>query len=348
MSVVLVDWLGRGGIAQTTEAWAIELRRLGAEVFVVTRPGRDLLNSVESGAEVASDRLGRVGAHRSVVASAASLIKSERPAGVIIQNYVIPMLERPVLAAAESVGADVIIVVHDHQMHTWRAGTRAGLRESLRRATLIVAHSAFVGDRVSSFAGRDVLVIPHPRVVGALAEPDAEPILAPGRPGDRLALHFGIVNRQYKGADVVVEMARLGLAGWRFACVGVGAPSGTRNLTSVARFLSEGELAAAVAASDVTLLPYRRASQSGAVSFAQSSGSVPIASAVGGIPEQIRHRESGLLVPPGATAAEWIGILAELDEQDLERMKLAGRDWVDQCHRHFTTSVGTIYARCAT
>jgi hypothetical protein len=28
-SVLLVDWLGRGGIAQTTEAWAIE--RSGSE-----------------------------------------------------------------------------------------------------------------------------------------------------------------------------------------------------------------------------------------------------------------------------------------------------------------------------
>ncbi len=37
LSVVLVDWLGRGGIAQTSEAWVDELDASGHDVCVVTR-----------------------------------------------------------------------------------------------------------------------------------------------------------------------------------------------------------------------------------------------------------------------------------------------------------------------
>ncbi len=36
-SVLMIDWLGRGGIAQCTEAWAIELGGAGHAVTVVTR-----------------------------------------------------------------------------------------------------------------------------------------------------------------------------------------------------------------------------------------------------------------------------------------------------------------------
>jgi len=42
MSVVVVDWLGRGGIAQTTPAWTRALTDAGHEVVVVTRGGREL------------------------------------------------------------------------------------------------------------------------------------------------------------------------------------------------------------------------------------------------------------------------------------------------------------------
>ena len=38
MSVVIVDWLGRGGIAQTTEAWVLELAGRNVDAVAVTRP----------------------------------------------------------------------------------------------------------------------------------------------------------------------------------------------------------------------------------------------------------------------------------------------------------------------
>lgn len=343
MSVVLVDWLGRGGIAQCSQVWAAELRGLGAEVVVVTRPGRDLQNTFDSTSVTPPGGHGRLGAHRRLIARAALVIRRERPDVVVIQNYLIPVLEHQVVAVAEEVGAEIVIVVHDHRMHTWRAGTHVGLRRSLRRASILVAHSCFVADRVSSFAGREVVVIPHPRVVGALPTAESDELLSPGTPGDRLALHFGIVHRTYKGTDTVVEMASQGLPGWRFACVGAGAPQASANLATVARFLTEGELATVVAASDATLLPYRHASQSGAVVLAQSLGSVPIASAVGGIPEQIRHGETGLLVRSAAPASEWLDLLRELDGSDLQRMSAAGSAWVNESHGRFIVALRGIY-----
>ena len=95
MSVLMVDWLGRGGIAQTTEAWALELAKGGTEVLVATRPGRELAAG-QCHVLAAPERRGRVAGHRAVVDHAARIIRERRPEVVVIQNYVVPPLEGPV------------------------------------------------------------------------------------------------------------------------------------------------------------------------------------------------------------------------------------------------------------
>lgn len=341
--VLIVDWLGRGGIAQTTEAWALELMASGHAVTVVSRPGRELagdgydLLTAEAGAP------GGVRAHRAVARAAAGAVRRLRPAVVVVQGSIVPLLERPVLGAAAAVGARRVMVVHNDRPHSPLSGTGLGYDRLLGDADTVVAHTRFVADRIGDRVRAPVQVIPLPVQIGMLRLPPvASPVPASAGPA-RLALHFGVVARRYKGGDVVSGLASDPPAGWRVAAVGRGA-SGIAGATSVDRFVDASELVAAVAGSAATVLPYRRATQSGAVVLAQASGSVPVASAVGGLPEQIVDGRTGILLPAGASVATWRSALAGLHDDDLQAMATAGREAAWAAHDEFTERVNDLVA----
>ncbi len=340
MSVVLVDWLGRGGIAQTSEAWVDELNASGHEVCVVTRANREL-----GDAERASDhvdvveatRPGAIAAHRAVVAAAAATVRERHPSCVVVQNYVVPRLEEPLHRAARDVGARVIVVVHDERPHSIRSGTEIGLHGLLRRADVLVAHTGFVGDAVARGARRSVVQIPHPMQVGMLARSGGVTALTPG--DDLLGLHFGTLRRRYKGSDVVAQLAGR-VPGWTFGAVGNGAPTSRPGLEAAPGWIASEDLVATVAVADAAILPYRRASQSGAIVLAQALGVVPVATAVGGVPEQIDHDRDGVLVPRGATRDLWRAALQDLaDDEHRKELSIAGRARVEAAHEQFARAV---------
>jgi glycosyltransferase involved in cell wall biosynthesis len=314
----LVDWLGRGGIAQTSEAWMREARRLGLDVTVATRPGRELR------ADVAPERARHaILEHRELAHVAAGAIRDRRPELVVIQNYVLPWLEVPVYRAARAVGARVAVVVHDHRMHTSAAGTHHGLTGLLRGADDVLAHSHFVADRLSRRIDRSVTVIDIPQSLGMLDH--AHPF-DHHRPA--VAVHFGVLKRKYKGTDLVRALAAAGVEGWDIAAIGGGG------------YTPSPDLVAAVERSGATLLPYRIATQSGAVVLAQSLGSIPIASAVGGIPEQIIDGVTGILVAPGASIEAWRRSLLRLADADRRRELAAnGRAATAAAHDRFVQSL---------
>jgi len=334
----MVDWLGRGGIAQCTDAWATECGGAGHDVTIVTRPGRELTDGPVAVVE-APGRRGRIGAHRAVVRTAVERIRDERPDVVVVHNYVLPPLEAPVHDAAHAVGARLVVVVHDHRLHTLRAGTRAGLRVQLGRADTVLAHTRYVADGVREYSGRsDVMVVPVPALTGMLRHEPIAPLL-PTEPHHWVG-HFGVLKRRYKGGGIVEALARRGMAGWGFLAVGVGAPRDVPGLHSRAGYVPAAELLGAVAATDATLAPYDHATQSGVVVLAHLLGSVPVASAVGGIPEQIDDGVDGILIEAGAPRSAWRDALVRLADDDTRKeMALAGatRAWSD--HEQFVAGV---------
>lgn len=342
MTILLVDWLGRGGIAQVTEAWAIELAAGGLKTVVVTRPGRELGQGTVAVHPVAARR-NRFLAHAGLVRATIEVIHEQRPETVVLQNHLIPPLEAAVDRAARQAGSRVVRVVHDHRLHTWRAGTQLGLGKLLRRADLVLAHSHYVGDRVAAQIGRAVEVLPLPIQVGVLAHERG--LVAPDLVGaGPLALHFGVVRREYKGAETIIGLAAAGVNGWRIGVVGIGAPVGP-GLATVAGYVAPGVLAAAVNASAACLLPYRFATQSGAIVLAQALGSVPIATAVGGLVEQIEDGRTGLLLPPDAPLSAWRQALERLSDEP-ERRTLAAEAAVHawEQHRRFSQRIQAIVA----
>jgi glycosyltransferase involved in cell wall biosynthesis len=342
MSTLVVDWLGRGGIAQTSAAWIIELAQHGHDVTLVTRGDRELEETagIVGCPTVTAGGRTSVTAHRAVATAAARTILDRRPECVVVQNYVIPALELPVHRAARAVGARLVFVVHDDRLHSRLAGSHAGLRSLMRRSDELVAHTHWAARGIRARAGRPVRVIALPVQLGMVRAGDAAASVVPrGRGTELVAVHFGVLRRSYKGTDLVTTLAG-SVDGWTFRAFGVGAPAARPGLTSVARYLTADELVGLVGASDAALLPYRRATQSGAVVLAQVLGVVPVASAVGGIPEQVSDVEDGLLVTPGAGVDAWRDALAHLrDDSERKRMASAGRDRAWRNHDRFVTSI---------
>jgi len=336
VTVLLVDWLGRGGIAQMTETWAIELQSAGVEAAIVTRPGRELGDGSVSVRHV-PDRRNRLLAHATLVRAAVQAVHELRPTAVVLQNHLIPPMEAAVDRAARRTGAAVVRVVHDHRLHSRWAGTQIGVRGLLQRAEIVLAHTHFVGDLVAAEIGRHVEVIPLPVQVGVLAH-GVRPVPEALRGSGNLALHFGVVHRGYKGTSVIVELAERGVPGWRLGVLGAGAPTGP-GLATVPGFVAPGVLVAAVRAAAASLLPYRFATQSGAVVLAQALGSVPIATAVGGLPEQIEDGKTGILLPAEADLSGWQEALARLDGTTRCRLAERAIEHVWAAHRRFSRRV---------
>jgi len=336
MSVLLVDWLGRGGIAQCTWAWAESLRRSGRAVTVVTRPDRELRSSDGIDVVTAGSARQAIVAHLQLVHAARRAILERRPTTVVIQNFVLAPAELAVSDAAHRTGAHLVHVVHDHRLHTRAAGTSLGLRRSLARADALVAHTEFVAAHVRALARRSVDVVPLPMQSG-MFDPDHVVPDPAGPPW--VALHFGVLHRSYKGADTFSDLAASGLADWCFRAVGAGA-SPTADVEAVTGFVEPHALVEEVDRARATVLPYRLASQSGAVVLSQARRSVPIASAIGGIPEQIDHGVDGLLLPADAGLDAWRGALQRLeDRSEWDRMASAGRHRVVHAFARFRSFV---------
>jgi len=334
MSVVIVDWLGRAGITQSTRTWLEVCRARGHATTVVTRGNRELRgDGVRAPAEGPHPLL----THRRLAVLAARTIDELEPDVVIVQNYVVPAIERPLDRALARSRARSIVVMHDHLHHSRLAGSRAGLHPRLRDAGAVVAHSEFVAERVAATSGRpDVVVVPLPAPhVGPLGANR----IPPGE--GRTAIGFGVVKRGYKGADVIRSLAGRGVPGWRFAIAGVGARAGSSHVLSVPGYLDGGDLAATVAGADSALMPYRFATQSGAIAFAQSVGTVPVATAVGGLVEQIDSGRDGILVPPDAGFDAWREAL-EVVATDGPTLAANGRSRVARLDAEFRGVAGAL------
>jgi glycosyltransferase involved in cell wall biosynthesis len=158
---------------------------------------------------------------------------------------------------------------------------------------------------------------------------------------DQTALLFGIVRRRYKGTDVLQALGAEGVPGWRFAIVGVGAPTDQTGVVGVPGFIPSVDLVATVAGARAVVVPYRTASQSATVVLAQALGAIPVASAVGGIPDQITDGIDGILIPPGAPTAAWSNALQTIGNGG-NSMRSAAAERVRRGDREFRDLVGAL------
>ena len=222
-------------------------------------------------------------------------------------------------------------------------GTRARAfaleRRALRRVDLAVFPTKWAADSARRLAG-----IPAERIVIApfganIGEPPARDAILRPRAGGPLRLLFCAVEWERKGGDIAVEAAA-----WlakhavdaELTILGVTPPSGTplpanvrvipyldKNKPEDARRFRE-----VFAEADLFLMPTRAECYGLVFCEAAAYGTPSLATDTGGVPEVVRHGDTGLLLPPTAGGAEYGRLIAELsaDPGRLAAMRLAARD----------------------
>ncbi len=215
-------------------------------------------------------------------------------------------------------GVPVAVVAHDAEVHP---GDRFHLalylqRQILRRVEGVVALTEFVARKVASkvdLAGKLNATIPLPAFDYSELHLPAPSLPAAERDRPLRLLLAGRLKR-YKGLELLASTLRL-LGGSPVSLRLAGAVQNRDELAALAAFpgieldlgwQSDRALIAHIDWADATILPYIEASQSGIAPLSFSRARPVIATPVGGLPEQIRHDETGFIsksVSPQALAA---------------------------------------------
>ena len=216
-------------------------------------------------------------------------------------------------------GVRVVVMLHDAELHP---GDRFHLMVRLQRQLIgmsdgVITLTDFVAEQLKkrvSLAGKVQATIPHVAFVFADLDlpPPQLPEPAPNRP---LRLLMAGRLKRYKGLQLLADALRLMGPAPSLSVRVVGAVQDESDIAALASlpgvefdpgWKSDRELIAHLDWADVAVLPYVEASQSGVAPMSFKRGRAVIATPVGGLPEQIRHGETGLLteaVSPEALAA---------------------------------------------
>ncbi|ALK09737.1 glycosyltransferase family 4 protein [Blastochloris viridis] len=218
---------------------------------------------------------------------------------VLMSHMWTPFLAGMVRAA----GATYTVVVHDADSHPGdaKAVVTDWLLRDARRASHVVTLSKHVARRLVARG------IAPPDAITTLAHPtfnyQPKAMAAPAVAGFGF-LFFGRIAR-YKGLDLFVaaaELLRQRGAKFRIGVVGEGnlEPYRERLVALGAeidnRWVGDDEIPSILARYDAAVLSHLEASQSGVAVAAFNCGLPVIATAVGGLMEQVRHEETGLVV----------------------------------------------------
>ncbi len=215
-----------------------------------------------------------------------------------------------------------VFICHNVMEHepTWIKS--AVSRRVLNCADFFITHSQWDRDNLERWLGPSragaIRVSPHP-AYEHLNQPvlsKAEAKVALGIHAERVVLFFGFI-REYKGLRYLIESlplvrakldVHLLIAGevWGDAkpyhelisCLGM-----TASVTLVERYIPNEEVARYFAASDLVVIPYVSATQSGIVQLAYGFDKPVVVSRVGGLPEVVEEGVTGYLVPPKDSAS---------------------------------------------
>ncbi|MFT4704012.1 MAG: D-inositol-3-phosphate glycosyltransferase [Bradymonadia bacterium] len=323
----------RGGIAHYTARLSQQVQADGHDLLAVNL-SRQYPSSLFPGTtqEDASERTFDVDAQRWLdTMNPASWLKTARrihhwdPDWVIVQwwhPYFAPSFGA-VMGLLRGAGRRVALVCHNVEPHESSPVDRVLLKVAYAAPQRFLVHANTQADAMRIYRpGADIVVNPHPvydqfghdPLESDESEDDGSPSPAAARQrlglnGERWILFFGLV-RPYKGLDLLLQAmpeihertgARLLVAG---ECYGEEAPyhALAEGLGDAVRFefryVANEEVPDLMAASDVVVLPYRHATQSGVAQAAFGCGRAVISTRVGGIPDVVRHEETGLLVDP--------------------------------------------------
>ncbi len=255
----------------------------------------------------------------------------------------------PILRAMHVIAPRMKSIVCTHGVEVWEP-LPSVRRNSLRRATLVLAPSRATADFVSSVQG---VAAERVRVLPWGLDPDFETKMAgsttgkppDGFPGGRVVLTVGrwLATERYKGMDTLIMALPKLLLHWpdlQLVLVGAGddrewleaiaRESGVRRHVHFLSNLSYRELSACYAAAEVFALPSRGEGFGFVYLEAMARGKPVIGGAHGGAPEVISDGETGYLVQHGDPVQLATSIDALLGNPELaKQMGARGRARVE-------------------
>jgi glycosyltransferase involved in cell wall biosynthesis len=237
-----------------------------------------------------------------------------------------------------------VAVVHNPADHDAGSFRRMAARSVLGQCKALFTHAASLERQLAeTFPGVVSSSYPFPTTpLGSLPDRSAAKTELDLPPGRRMALSLGLI-RPYKGVDLLLDAVAKLPASSNWFVVVAGEPWGgsegalrqqvrelglEKRVRLDLRWVPEHEVPRLLAAADLVVLPYRSGSQSAVAPMALAAGVPVLSTAVGGLPEIVRHGVDGWLVEPGSVDA-LTTVLADLDGPMLKRLAdgaVEGRD----------------------
>ena len=330
----------RGGISQFNAELTRRLREMGVSATILayrrtypvfSRAGRQGIDPSARQEDVPSDsRL--VPWLPWTWAGAAATIRRERPDVVVFQWWhpITALSCWYVARRARRSGARVVFVCHNAWPHEGFPLAQGLTRLALRTAHSLVALSDSVASELRSLLPKmAVSVVPHPPVSVLEPTPDLSPNpwrdRIDARPDAKIVLFFGNV-RPYKGLRDLIDAfpsvtastdAVLVVAGTffepiedyrsRIGDLGIG-----DSVRLFDEYVPNEEVAPLFELSDLVVLPYRSASQSGVIPLAATLGKPVVSTKVGALPDALADADTA--VPPEDPDALGAAIVRALHE----------------------------------
>jgi glycosyltransferase involved in cell wall biosynthesis len=330
--LLVVDSLEVGGAERQVVDLALALGRGGHEVTVACSKAGDLSGALEEAGIPVRALLDRLAKRRLSPAYAwrlRRLLRRERFDLVHAHIYA-----SVVAAAIATLETDVPLVITEHTEATWQTWrARWVSRWVYRRVERIIAVSSPIRRRLIERDGVHpdlITIVPNAVAPPPELPPDpplpTEPLPAEPRPLvgaiARLQPEKGVANFLKAAAHVAPLFPET-----HFVIAGDGPLR--QDLIALAENLGLGDrvhflgfrsdASALMRSLDVLVVPSLTEGSPLVTLEAMAAGTPVVASAVGGIPDQVRHDREGLLVPPGDTGAMGDAILALLRAPDRAR-----------------------------
>jgi glycosyltransferase involved in cell wall biosynthesis len=215
-----------------------------------------------------------------------------------------------------------VFICHNVMEHEPSWIKSAVSRHVLNCADFFITHSQWDRDNLARWLGPSragaIRVSPHPTYEHlnqpVVSKAEAKAVL--GIHAERVVLFFGFI-RDYKGLRYLIESLPLVRAELDVHLLIAGEVWGdakpyhelisrlgiTASVTFIEKYIPNEEAARYFAASDLVVIPYVSATQSGIVQLAYGFGKPVVVSRVGGLPEVVEDGVTGYLVPPKDSAS---------------------------------------------